>query len=136
MIGFFGSLEIETGMGEDEVSYAGFQFANSRDFVFFVLEEGEGVDLYFGGRRRETVEERERSTFCLSKVEIWELGSRFGLCHSFVKGKGSLRERERQSWDLKKFYYGFFFFNIMLTWKFVGVSKTSVLYVYIDNLET
>ena len=60
MIGFFGSLEIETGMGEEEVSYAGFQFANSRDFVFFVLEEGDGVGLCFGGRRGETVEERER----------------------------------------------------------------------------
>ena len=57
MIGFFGSLEIETGMGVEEVSYAGFQFANSRDFV---LEEGEGVDLCFGGKRRETVEEIER----------------------------------------------------------------------------
>ena len=34
MIGFFGSLEIDTGMGEEEVSYAGFQFANNRDFVF------------------------------------------------------------------------------------------------------
>ena len=52
MIGFFGSLEIETGMGEEEVSYAGFQFANSGDFVFlfwrkekgwiFVLKEREG----------------------------------------------------------------------------------------------
>ena len=52
MIGFFGSLEIETGMGEVEVSYAGFQFANSQNFVFlfwrkekgwiFVLEEREG----------------------------------------------------------------------------------------------
>ena len=41
MIGFFGSLEIETGMGEKEVSYAGSQFANSRDFVFC-----------FRGRRR------------------------------------------------------------------------------------
>ena len=42
MIGFFGSLEIETGMGEEEVSYTGFQFANSGDFFFF----------FFGGRRR------------------------------------------------------------------------------------
>ena len=42
MIGFFGSLEIETRMGEEEVSYAGFQFANSQNFVFFC----------FGGRRR------------------------------------------------------------------------------------
>ena len=57
MIGFFGSLEIETGMGEEEVSYAGFQFANSRDLV---LEEGEGMDLCFEGKRRETVEEIER----------------------------------------------------------------------------
>ena len=51
-----------------------------------------------------------------------------------MKGKGSLRERERQSRDFKKFYYVFFFFlNIMLTWKSVGASKVSVLYVYIDN---
>ena len=52
MIGFFGSLEIETGMGEEEVSYTSFQFANSRNFFFlfwrrekgwiFVLEEREG----------------------------------------------------------------------------------------------
>ena len=52
MIGFFGSLEIETGMGEEDVSYTGFQFANSGDFVFlfwrkekgwiFVLKEREG----------------------------------------------------------------------------------------------
>ena len=41
MIGFFGSLEIEIGMGEKEFSYIGFQFANSQDFVFC-----------FGGRRR------------------------------------------------------------------------------------
>ena len=34
MIGFSGSLEIDTRMGEEEVSYAGFQFANNRDFVF------------------------------------------------------------------------------------------------------
>ena len=68
-------------------------------------------------------------------MEIWDLGSRFGLWHSFVKGKGSLRERERQSRDLKKFYYVFFFFlNIMLTWKSVGASKASVLYVYIDKV--
>ena len=50
-----------------------------------------------------------------------------------MKGKGSLRERERQSRDFKKFYYVFFFLNIMLTWKSVGASKVSVLYVYIDN---
>ena len=51
-----------------------------------------------------------------------------------MKGKGSLRERERQSRDLKKFYYVFFFFkNIILTWKSVGASKASVLYVYIDK---
>ena len=67
-------------------------------------------------------------------MEIWDLGSRFGLWHSFAKGKGSLRERERQSRDLKKFYYVFFFFfNITLTWKSVGASKASILYVYIDN---
>ena len=80
MIGFFGSLEIETGMGEKEVSYSGFQFANSRDFDF-VLEEGEGKRW-----RKE-----KGSTFCLSKVEIRDLGSRFGLWHSIVKGKGRVR---------------------------------------------
>ena len=114
MIGFFGSLEIETGMGEEEVSYAGFQFANSWDFVFlfwrkemgwiFVLEEGEGKRW-----RKE-----KGSTFCLSKVEIWDLGSWFGLWHSFVKGKSSLYERERQSQDLKKFYYVFVFFFFLI----------------------
>ena len=34
---------------------------------------------------------------------------------------------------LEKFYY-IFFFNIVLTWKTVGVSKASVLYVYIDKM--
>ena len=56
MIGFFGSLEIETRMGDKEVSYAGFQFANSWDFVFC-----------FGGRRREMVEERERACILFVK---------------------------------------------------------------------
>ena len=50
-----------------------------------------------------------------------------------MKGNGNLWERERQSRDLKWFYYVFFFFNIMLTWKFVGASKVSILYVYIDE---
>ena len=72
MIGFFGSLEIETRMGEEEVSYAGFQFANSQNFVFFVSEEGEGVDLCFGGKRRETVEEIEM--VCILFVKGGDLG--------------------------------------------------------------
>ena len=50
MIRFFGSLEIEIGMREGEVSYTAVQFTKSRDFFFFVLEEGEGVDLCFGGK--------------------------------------------------------------------------------------
>ena len=33
---------------------------------------------------------------------------------------------------LEKFYY-YLFFNIVLTWKIVGASKASVLYVYIDD---
>ena len=33
---------------------------------------------------------------------------------------------------LEKFYYYYYYFNIMLTWKIVGVSKTSVIYIYID----
>ncbi|KAL4633952.1 hypothetical protein ACB092_04G161000 [Castanea dentata] len=109
MIGFFGSLEIETRMGEKEVSYAGFQFANGRDFFFFwrkekgwifVLEEGEGK-LW----RKE-----KGSAFCLSTVEIGDLESRFGLWHSIVKGKGKVGFK-------KKLYYVFFL--IMLTWKTV-----------------
>ena len=36
---------------------------------------------------------------------------------------------------LENFYYVFFFFNIMLMWKFVGASKALVLYVYIDKRE-
>ena len=46
-------------------------------FFFFVLEEGEGKRWRKG----------KGSAFCLSKVEIWDLGSRFGLWHRFVKGK-------------------------------------------------
>ena len=70
MIGFFGSLEIETGMGEKEVSYT--QFVNSRDFVFC-----------FEGRRRKTVEERKR--ICILFVcqrwrsGIWRAGLGFGI---------------------------------------------------------
>ena len=32
-------------------------------------------------------------------------------------------------------FWFFFFFNIVLTWKFVEASKASVLYIYIDNIE-
>ena len=39
--------------------------------------------------------------------------------------------REGRELGLEKFYYVFFFFNIVLMWKIVGVSKTSVLYIYI-----
>ena len=41
MIRFFGSLEIEIGMREGEVSYTAVQFTKSRDFFFC-----------FGGGRR------------------------------------------------------------------------------------
>ena len=40
---------------------------------------------------------------------------------------------EHRDQVLEKFYY-IFFFNIVLTWKTVGVSKASVLYVYIDKM--
>ena len=30
------------------------------------------------------------------------------------------------------FYYYYYFFNVVLTWKIVGASKASVLYIYID----
>ena len=43
------------------------------------------------------------------------------------------REREgRASGVLERFYYVFFFFNIVLTWTIVGAPKASILYVYID----
>ena len=51
------------------------------------------------------------------------------------------RERERQSivkWKAFEYqvYYVFwlvffFFFNIVMTWKIMGASKASVLYIYI-----
>ena len=46
-----------------------------------------------------------------------------------------LEKEKAEQWDrvLEKFYY-YLFFNIVITWKIVGVSKASVLYVYIDNL--
>ena len=31
------------------------------------------------------------------------------------------------------FWFYFFSFNTVLTWKIVGASKTSVLYIYIDD---
>ena len=34
-------------------------------------------------------------------------------------------------WFLLGFRKGFFFFNTVLTWKIVGASKASVLYIYI-----
>ena len=40
---------------------------------------------------------------------------------------------EHQDRVLEKFYY-YLFFNIVLMWKIVGVSKASILYVYIDNI--
>ena len=33
------------------------------------------------------------------------------------------------------FDYMFFFLNIVLTWKIVGASKVSVLYIYIDEIK-
>ena len=38
---------------------------------------------------------------------------------------------------LLRFFFLFyvFFLNIVLTWKFVGASKVSVLYIYIDEEE-
>ena len=57
------------------------------------------------------------------------------VCHgSDEGGVGRGRQgREGRELGLEKFYYVFFFFNIVLTWKIVGVSKTSVLYIYIDS---
>ena len=43
-------------------------------------------------------------------------------------GKGKAKS------GFKKVLLRFFFLNIMLTWKSVGVSKVLVLYVYIDNI--
>ena len=42
MIGFFGSLEIETGMREGEVSYTAVQFTKSRDFIFLFWRREKG----------------------------------------------------------------------------------------------
>ena len=71
MIEFFGSLEIETGMGEEEVSYTGFQFSNSRDFefLFWRKEKGNG-----GGKKKglHFVCQRWRSG-------IWGAGLAFGI---------------------------------------------------------
>ena len=41
------------------------------------------------------------------------------------------REEKAENWIWKSFITFFFFFNIVLTWKIVRVSKTSVLYIYI-----
>ena len=46
--------------------------------LFFVLKEGEGKRW-----RKE-----KGSAFCLSKVEIGDLESRFGFWHRIVKAKG------------------------------------------------
>jgi len=53
-----------------------------------------------------------------------------------VKEKVQHREREGRArvWGSKKFYY-YYFFNIVLMWKFVGVSKASILYIYIDYID-
>ena len=81
-------------------------------FFFFFLGEGEGKWWRKG----------KGSAFCLSKVEIWDLGSRIGLWHSFVKGKRRV--------GFKKSFITFFF-NIMLTRKIVVTSKFSYIYIYI-----
>ena len=31
------------------------------------------------------------------------------------------------------FYYYYYYFNVVLTWKIVGASKASVIYIYIDK---
>ena len=81
MIEFFGSLEIETGMGEEEVSYTGFQFANSRDFEFLFWRKEKGGSLFWrkekgngGGKRKglHFVCQRWRSG-------IWGAGLAFGI---------------------------------------------------------
>ena len=61
----------------------------------------------------------------------------FYLCSEeedvLVKERVAHREREgRASGVLERFYYVFFFFNIVLTWTIVGAPKASILYVYID----
>ena len=44
------------------------------------------------------------------------------------------REGKASGSGFRKSLLCFFFFNnILLTWKIVGASKTSVLYVYIDE---
>ena len=81
MIGFFGSLEINTRMGKKEVSYASFQFTNSRDFVFYFRGRRRGGSLFWrkekgngGGNRKglHFVCQRWRS-------RIWGAGLAFGI---------------------------------------------------------
>ena len=43
------------------------------------------------------------------------------------------REGRASGSGFRKFHY-YLYFNIVLTWKIVGVSKASVLYVYIDKM--
>ena len=50
---------------------------------------------------------------------------------NFGEREGKAKAKHR-GWALEKVYYVFFFNNILLMWKIVGVSKVSVLYVYID----
>ena len=52
------------------------------------------------------------------------------MLRACILEKEKAEQRDRV---LEKFYY-YLFFNIVLTRKIVGVSKASVLYVYIDNL--
>ena len=84
----------------------------------------------------------------LKKVSVGSLDVMVGMVGTIVKGKGRGmekaevgRHREREKmvycvfWVDYVFFAGliFFFFNIVLTWKIVGASKASVLYIYIDE---
>ena len=62
-------------------------------------------------------------------VSLWMEG---GLCHGTEEealGRKVYRVLEKLYFD-----FLFFFINIMLMWKIVGVSKVSVLYIYIYRL--
>ena len=49
----------------------------------------------------------------------------FYFIFCFIKHGGAL-------FNMVGFVFFFFFFNIVLMWKFVEASKASVLYIYID----
>ena len=74
-------------MGENEISYTSFQFANSRGFDFCFGGRRMGKSLFWRKEKGNNGGKRKGFAFCLLKVKISDLGSWFGLWHSIMKGK-------------------------------------------------